>query len=270
MLEQLPHPSRESLLRVPGVRQLLSGPQLNQLTRVAPVLHLIREAGGGKLLDAGSGSRGVTPWLSGWQVTALDTSFDDYGAASGPRRHSAQPVLGDIRAIPFADGEFEVVLALDVLEHLAPGDREDAIGELARVAGRRLIVACPAGEAALACDRRLAETLLHPPGWLDEHLANGFPGREELLAMLEPYGRARLQPNEHVRSHERLVRAELSPLPAAGMRLVALLLSLALRAGGPARRAADALLLLVRGRDRLPAYRAVVVVDRPKARAVST
>jgi len=242
---------------------LLSGPQLNQLTRLAPVLHLIREAGGRELLDAGSGSRGVAPWLHGWRVTALDTSFEDYGAASGPRRHLARPVLGDIRAIPFEDGAFDIVLALDVLEHLAPEHREDAIGELARVAGRRVIVACPAGEAALACDRRLAQTLPDPPGWLGEHLANGFPEHQELLGMLEPYGRARLLRNEHLASHERLVRAELSPLPAVAMRLVALLLSLALRAGGPARRAADALLLMVRGRDRPPAYRAVVVLDRP-------
>ena len=265
MLEHRLRPASDALLRLPGVRRLLSGPQLNQLTRLAPVLALIREAGGRELLDAGSGSRGAAPWLPGWQVTALDTSFDDYGAASGPRRRMARPVIGDVRAIPFEDRAFDVVLALDVLEHLAPADRGRALGELARVAGRRLIVACPAGEAALACDRRLAETLPRPPGWLAEHIATGFPSEEELLGLLAPYGEARLEPNEHVASHERLVRAELSPLPAAALRVVALVLSLGLRIGGPARGAAGALLRLLRGRDRAPAYRAVVVVDRPAA-----
>lgn len=251
-----------SLARLPVLRTLASGPQLNQLTRLAPVLRLVGEVEGRELLDAGSGSRGIAPWLPGWSVTAIDSSFDDYGAASGPRRTAARPVVGDIRAMPFEDGAFDVVLALDVLEHVPPEDRAAALEELARVARRRLIVACPAGEEAWAADRRLAERLRDPPGWLDEHLANGFPDPESLVAALAPYGRARLEPNEHVISHERLVRAELSPLPALFLRLVAALIALALRAGGPLQRLADRALLSVRGHDRAPAYRAVVVVDR--------
>ena len=245
-----------------ALRWLASGPQLNQLTRLAPVLRLIQEVDGRSLLDAGSGSRSVAPWLPGWNVTALDSTFDDYGAASGPRRRTARPVLGDIRAMPFRDAEFDVVLALDVLEHLAPQDRSVALGELTRVASRRLVVACPAGAPALEADRRLAGTLPRPPGWLAEHLENGFPEPRELVEALEPHGRVRLIPNEHVRSHERIVRAELSVLPAAVLRLAALGLSPAMRAAGPARRLADGVLLRVRGRDRPPAYRAIVVLDR--------
>ena len=243
-------------------RWLASGPQLNQLARLAPILHLIQETGGSELLDAGSGSRGAAPWLPGWTVTALDSTFDDYGAASGPRRRMAQPVVGDIRAMPFADAGFDVVLALDVLEHLAPKDRSVALGELARVTRRRLVVACPAGSQALEADRRLSRTLPRPPGWLTEHLDNGFPEPRELVEALESHGRVRLFPNEHVDSHERLVRAELTLLPALVLRVAALALSPALRAAGPARGLADRALLAVRGRDRPPAYRAIVVLDR--------
>jgi len=250
-------------MSLPGVRRLVAAPQLNQLTRLAPVLHLIRETGGSELLDAGSGSRGVAPWLPGWRVTALDSHFDDYGAAEGPREEAAaRAVVGDIRDIPFADREFDVVLALDVMEHVDPADRPRALAELARVAGRRLVVACPAGAEALEADRRLARRLPRPPGWLDEHLANGFPEPAELVTALEAHGRVRLLPNEHVASHERLVRAELSPLPALVLRLVALALSPALRRGGAPGRVADGLLRRARGDDRSPAYRAVAVLDR--------
>ena len=256
-------------MRLPLVRRVASGPQLNQLTRLAPILHLIREVEGRELLDAGSGSRGIAPWLPAWSVTALDSSFDDYGAATGPRRGAARTVVGDIRAMPFDDGAFDVVLALDVLEHVRPEDRTAALAELARVAARRLVVACPAGAPALASDRRLAETLPSPPGWLDEHIANGFPEPGELTAALAPHGSVRLLANEHVASHERLVRAELSPLPALALRLVAAALSPALRAGPLVRRVADGILMRVRGRDRAPAYRAIVVLDRPHAPTAS-
>jgi len=129
------------------------------------------------------------------------------------------------------------------------------------VAGRRLVVACPCGQPALEADRRLARALPRPPGWLDEHLENGFPEREDLAAALEPHGSVRLLGNENVASHERLVRAELSPLPAAAGRLVALALASALRRGGRGGRLADWLLARVRGGDREPAYRAVAVLD---------
>ena len=251
-----------SYLRLPGIRRLVAAPQINQLTRLAPLLPMIRETGGRDLLDAGSGSRGVAPWLPDWHVTALDSHFDDYGASDGPRAGIAQrAVVGDIRDIPFADGEFDVVLALDVMEHRAPADRERALGELARVARRRLIVACPAGAEALEADRRLAGSLPRPPGWLAEHLENGFPEPDELARPLRALGTVRILPNENVSSHERLVRAELSPLPALGLRLLALVLSPALRRAGRPGSVAARILARIRGSDASPAYRAVAVLD---------
>lgn len=42
--------------------------------------------------------------------------------------------------LPFADGEFDVVSMLDVIEHLLPGDDEAACRELARVAKRTVLI----------------------------------------------------------------------------------------------------------------------------------
>ena len=46
------------------------------------------------------------------------------------------PVQGDIRSLPFADGAFDLVMSLDVIAHLPPGEEHLAARELARVARR--------------------------------------------------------------------------------------------------------------------------------------
>ena len=65
-------------------------------------------------------------------------------------------MLGDVRCLPFSDRAFEVVVAVDLLEHVAAEDRPQAVREICRVARSRAVIACPAGEPALAADRGLA------------------------------------------------------------------------------------------------------------------
>ena len=243
-------------------RRLAGRLGLNHLVRLAPVVELVREAGGREVLDAGSGSAGVAPWLgAAWQVTAVDTSFDDYGAESAGRVAAQRAVVGDVRDLPFGDRSFDVTVAVDLLEHVPPADRGVALREIARVTRRRVVVACPSGAAALAADRALAAELAVPPGWLAEHLENGFPEVEEVVAELARHGAVRVIANEHTTSHTRLVRAELSPLLFVPTRALAWLAGLALRRGPRARGAAGRMLRIVRGRDRAPCYRTIYVLD---------
>jgi SAM-dependent methyltransferase len=245
-------------------RRLTGRLGLNHLVRLAPVVELVREAGGREVLDAGSGSAGVAPWLGGdWEVTAVDTSFDDYGAATGRRVAAHRAVVGDVRQLPFEDRSFDVAVAVDLLEHVPPADRPVALRELARVARRRVVVACPAGEAALAADRDLAGALAVPPAWLAEHLENGFPEIAEVAGELGRFGTLRTIPNEHAASHARLVRAELSPLLFLPTRALAVLASLSLRLGPGPRRLAGHALRVARGGDRPPSYRTIFVLDLP-------
>ena len=244
-----------------AARRVLGMTALDHLVRIEPVLALVEDLGGGTLLDAGSGSQGLSPWLgSDWSVTAVDSSFDDYGAARGYAGR-ARAVVGDVRELPFGDREFDAVVALDLLEHVPTADRDRALAELRRVTRRRLIVAGPTGETALAADRRLAETLRRKPGWLTEHLDLGFPTREQVEAALGPHGSLRLLDNEHVASHARLVRAELSIPGFLAGRLAAIPLARALRHRGWPRRLAARILRRIRGGDRAPAYRTVAVLD---------
>jgi SAM-dependent methyltransferase len=229
-------------------RRLTGRLGLNHLVRLAPVVELVREAGGREVLDAGSGSAGVAPWLGDcWEVTAVDTSFDDYGAATGGRVAAARAVVGDVRELPFEDRSFDVAVAVDLLEHVPPADRPVALCELARVARRRVVVACPAGQAALAADRDLAGALAVAPAWL--------------AAELGRFGAVRTIPNEHTASHARLVRAELSPLLFLPTRVLAALAGISLRLGPRPRRLAGRALGVLRGRDRSPSYRTIFVLD---------
>lgn len=244
-------------------RRLAGSLGLNHLVRLVPVVELVRETGACEVLDAGSGSAGVAPWLGrGWQVTALDTSFDDYGATSdGGRVAAERAVVGDVRDLPFDDRSFDVSVAVDLLEHVPPADRAVAMREIARVTRRRVVIACPSGPAALAVDRQLASVLAAPPPWLAEHLDNGFPEVAEVVAELERYGAVRVIANEHTSSHARLVRAELNPLLFVPTRAAAWLAGVALRRGPHARGLARRALRVVRGRDRPPSYRTIYVLD---------
>jgi len=249
-------------------RRVLGTRQVNHLVRFAPVLDLVRAAGsGGTVLDVGSGSLGIGTMLpSDWRVTAVDADFEDYGAARGRPQTGSSRVLGDVRALPFEDHSFDVVVAVDLLEHVPPEGREQAIREICRVARTRAVIACPADEDALTADRELAAGLRDRgqpvPGWLEEHLEHGFPHRARILATAEPFGAARVQGNENIAAHKRLVTAELSLIPALLTRLAAIPLAhlLTSRRRG-ARRLAAGILHAIRGRDRPPTYRAVVAVD---------
>jgi len=245
--------------------RILGTRQINQLIRFVPVLDALSALPPGRLLDVGSGSTGIAPLLpKGWEVTALDADFADYGASVTATTNKRR-VLGDVRRLPFADGVFDVVVAVDLLEHVDPSGRAAAIDELCRVARRRAIVACPTGEAALNADRNIKGTLVGRgaavPPWLDEHLDNGFPERAELATQAARHGKVAVAGNESTRAHERVTLAELRLLSAVPLRIAARALAPALRRTAfPGSLAANVVRRLG-GHDREPTYRSVVCVD---------
>lgn len=240
---------------------------LNQLARYSAVMPLVEETEGATLLEVGSGSEGVARFADArWSVTVCDRDFTDYGAVEVPD-DGLRRVEGDVTALPFADGEFDLVLALDLLEHLPAASRPRALAELARVTEGRLIVGCPCGEPALRADRILSRFYaIQPrpvPPWLVEHLDNGFPDASLLEKSLAPLGSFRLLANERVGSHLAVSLLEGTPYVAR----LALRAAKKLKAGIPdaeghtSPRAARGLRWL-RGGDREPAYRRIAVLDR--------
>jgi SAM-dependent methyltransferase len=101
---------------------------------------------GARLLDAGCGSGRTLDELARYgSVTGLDLSPEAVAAAR--RRGHADVHAGHIEQMPFADGHFDVVTCLDVVEH-TPDDRA-TLAELHRVTqpGGVLIVTVPAYQA---------------------------------------------------------------------------------------------------------------------------
>ncbi|HZJ05724.1 MAG TPA: class I SAM-dependent methyltransferase [Nocardioidaceae bacterium] len=105
---------------------------------------LLGVAAGDRVLDmgCGAGRHAFELYRRGTDVLAFDQDADELAAVSDmfaemrsagevPDGAEADVKQGDARQLPFADGEFDRVVAAEVLEHI-PDDRT-AISELARV-----------------------------------------------------------------------------------------------------------------------------------------
>ena len=87
-----------------------------------------------RVLEAGCGTGYFSYLLQterAWPVVPMDISPEglQYARTLGVER----PVQGDIRALPFADGAFDMVISLDVLVHMKPGEEPLPAREFARV-----------------------------------------------------------------------------------------------------------------------------------------
>ncbi len=113
------------------------------LSQLDAVLDQVQaETATGRVLEAGCGEGDIADRLHArWgDVTGLD--LPDAGLrAEWARRAGPQFCHGDAERLPFADAEFDVVLAVEVLEHLR--DPDAGLRELARVARRHLVLSVP-------------------------------------------------------------------------------------------------------------------------------
>jgi len=116
------------------------------------------------------------------------------------------PVSTDVRAsdhpdhravapgrLPFADASFDVVLCLDVLEHVAVDDRRALLDELARVTRRFVLLAAPFATPGVADADRLLFALIqarhgYAHQFLREHLSHGHPDLAGTIAYWESAG----------------------------------------------------------------------------------
>lgn len=109
-------------------------------SRLEAVVRLVGD-GPGLLLEVGCGSGRVLAALAarGWEVSGIDPAKAMLDLA-GRRTPSTSLVIARAETLPFADGEFDAVVAAGVLEY---ADLPTALRELARVlrpGGRAVIV----------------------------------------------------------------------------------------------------------------------------------
>ncbi len=143
-----------------------------------------------RVLEVGSGSGGVAEWLE-HEIVGVDTAFERTAERS---RANLVEVIGSATSIPLEDGSFDVVLCVETLEHIAAEDRPRTLDELLRVLapGGRLILTFPTGATAERLDRWLTTAyasrfgVQHP--WAVEHLAQGVPDAHEIASQIRARG----------------------------------------------------------------------------------
>jgi SAM-dependent methyltransferase len=138
----------------------------------------------------------IVAGLIGRRLRVLDIG----GVPGRLRAHLAGPevVVANVQApadvifdgvrLPFADGTFDAVTSVDVLEHIERDRRPLHLAEALRVARNRMVLCCPLGtDRHIAAERDLADWYAglsgerHP--FLDEHLERGLPTESELRAL---------------------------------------------------------------------------------------
>ncbi|HEU4979367.1 MAG TPA: class I SAM-dependent methyltransferase [Solirubrobacteraceae bacterium] len=107
---------------------------------------LFAQADPRSLLDVGCGEGVLThEWaqrLPGRRVVGLDLDDPQLHAEwAGRRAPNLEYLVMKAENLPFADGEFDVASAIEVLEHVP--DPEHTVAEMARVAQRWLLVSVP-------------------------------------------------------------------------------------------------------------------------------
>jgi len=102
-------------------------------------------------------------------------------------------IQADATQLPFADREFDIVVSLDVMEHIPPALRRQATSEMARTAARAVIIGCPLDhawvheaetEANAVWERHFG--VAYP--WLDEHKEFGLVDPEVVEGALRDAG----------------------------------------------------------------------------------
>jgi SAM-dependent methyltransferase len=151
---------------------------------LAAIAGLALPRAGERALDAGCGSGIYSAWLveRGLAVTGVDRD-PSMLAAARRRASSASFREGDLAALPFADGEFDLALAVTVFSFLGESERARAARELLRVLrpGGRLVIADLARLSLWAAQRRV-KAWRGSPTWRSARFMTAGELRRLLLA----------------------------------------------------------------------------------------
>ena len=116
---------------------------INMKLRYMPVisnLRKIREQNKNlKVLEVGSGSKGITRFFR-HPITGMDMEFQKH-----KNKYLKEVISSAAKKFPFKDNEFDVVISVDSIEHIAKDKREKALMEMLRVSNKHIIITCPFG-----------------------------------------------------------------------------------------------------------------------------
>lgn len=127
-------------------------------------------------LEVGAGEGVVTQRLHGRFGTAVGLDLPDEGLRAEWRTRPGPAYLhADAQRLPFADDAFDLVVCVEVLEHLR--DPEAGLRELARVSSRHLVLSVPREplfRGSNLVTGRYVKDLGNTPGHLNHWSARSF------------------------------------------------------------------------------------------------
>ena len=168
--------------------------QLQRYRLAADLIEEVRVKTPLSILDAGSREGFMGNFLPDDRIIGIDRSdfLDD------------RFIKGDILRLPFRDNSFDVVLTLDVLEHISIRDRLAFVEELVRVSADIIIIGAPFENREVVAAEKLAiEFCEKMTGekheFLAEHLVEGLPDLRKLTGWAEEMGiQAMVLPNGYL------------------------------------------------------------------------
>ncbi len=192
---------------MPDWGKIFAAPEMQRLKPNPEFLALLpelKQAGVRRVLDAGCGvGRQLVPLAQqGFQVVGVDREAaalrllqQNLAAAAVP----AALLLADLRRLPVADGRFELVVSINVINHGDAATFRDYCRELDRVLGVGGHLFINVSPRSFAKEVRLPQTRELEPGTLvdiatpDGELVHHFPTPEELQAQFPSYEARRLE-----------------------------------------------------------------------------
>lgn len=155
--------------------------------RYLPVVSGIKSLGENiTVLEIGSGGLGIAPYLRR-NVVGVDTQFHP------PFHPLLKQVKGSAIHVPFGNNTYDVVISVDTLEHLKKEQRERAIGEMIRVAKKKVIIAVPSGKKSYEQDKILDVLYKQRFGssyiFLKEQIEYGLPEEEDFTRIIKSFAR---------------------------------------------------------------------------------
>ena len=133
------------------------------------------------LLDVGSGPIALTEAFVSPRFDIVRADVGQFADASIVQLQPGEP-------LPFEDAAFDVAVAIEVLEHLPPGQRPSLIRELQRVSRQATIVCCPIDTPEVVDAERQFSAWAkavsgHDVDFLVEHREHGLPDAAEVVSL---------------------------------------------------------------------------------------
>jgi SAM-dependent methyltransferase len=152
--------------------------------RYRPVVKITKKHGGKKILEVGAGGSGISSYLHNFRgkIYTLSPEPEIEKTDDGTIK-----LKGDILRSRFKNNTFDIVISLDVIEHIRKKDRAKAWREMYRILKPKGIIICgfPVGSEAQKADKEVNNEFKKKNGknhrWLKEHIDTGLPVKEDVL-----------------------------------------------------------------------------------------